>query len=160
MGKHVNTGVRNIAVLLLIAAFFLLAMGITLFGSSVYRGVVAASSRNYTHRTALSYLANQIRRCDIRGGVAVGSFEGYDALILTEGDYVTYLYCREGELCELYTEEGTGLTAADGVAVLPLESLAVERKGSLVQLTVTGEDGVSRSLDVAPRSGVEEGGGS
>lgn len=160
MGKHLNIGVRNIMVLLLIAAFFLLAMGITLFGSSVYRSVVAASSQNYTHRTALSYLANQIRRCDIRGGVSVGSFEGYNALVLTEGDYVTYLYCREGELCELYMEEGTGLTAADGVAVLPLQSLAVEQKGALVHLTVTGDDGESRSLDVAPRSGAEEAGGS
>ncbi len=105
-------------------------------------------------------LANQIRRCDIQGGVSVGSFEGYDALILTEGNYVTYLYCRAGELCELYMEEGTGLTGADGVAVLPLQSLAIERKGALVHLTVTGEDGEPRSLDVAPRSGVEEADGS
>jgi len=159
VGKHLNIGFRKIAVLLLIAAFFLLAMGITLLGSSVYRGVVAGSDENYTHRTALSYLANQIRRCDIEGGVAVGSFEGYDALILTEGDYVTYLYCREGMLCELYMEEGTGLSAADGVEVLPLQALTVRREGNMVLLTVTGEDGEPRSLAVAPRSGVKEAGG-
>jgi hypothetical protein len=94
-----------------------------------------------------------------QGGVAVGSFEGYDALILTEGDYVTYLYCREGKLCVLYMEEGTGLSAADGVAVLPLQALAVKRDGDIVLITVTDEDGEPRNLAVVPRSGVKEEGG-
>ncbi|HEX3000455.1 MAG TPA: DUF4860 domain-containing protein, partial [Armatimonadota bacterium] len=136
MKQNRGSALRTVAVLALCAVFFVLAMGVTLLGSGIYRGTVSASDENYTHRTALSYLANQIRRGDVAGGVAVGSFEGADAIVLTDGDYVTYLYCWDGQLRELYMEAGTGLTAADGVPVLPLASLTVTLVGNCIALTV------------------------
>lgn len=147
---------RTAVVLALCAVFLILAMGIALMGSGVYRGTVAASNENFTRRTALSYLVNQIRRGDIAGGVAVGSLEGADAVVLTEGAYVTYLYCRDGQLRELYMEAGTGLTAADGVPVLPLDALSVTLEGARITLTVTAGDGTRHSVSVTPRSGVRE----
>lgn len=145
---------RTALVVVLCALFFVLAMGITLLGSSVYRGVVAASDRNYTQRTALSYLINQIRRSP---SVSVGSFELCPALDLggsgDEADYHTVLYVYDGQLRELYTQRNSGLTPADGTAILPLEDLQVVLENGLITLTVTAEDGRSYSASAAPRLG-------
>lgn len=144
-------GLRSVFIALLCALFFLLAMGITLLSSSVYRQSVAAADENDARRTALSYLVNQIRRGDGGQGVLVGTFGGSDAVVLREGDYITVLYCYDGALRELYTEEGTGLGAADGVAVLPLEGLSVRAEGALLVLTATAQGG-DCSVSVSPRS--------
>lgn len=145
---------RTALVLVLCALFFVLAMGITLLGSGVYRGVVSASDRNYTQRTALSYLINQVRRS---GTVAVGSFERCPALDLggsgEEADYHTVLYVYDGQLRELYTQRGSGLTPADGIDILPLAGLELTLEDGLISITVTGEDGTSYSASVAPRTG-------
>ena len=145
---------RTALVVVLCALFFVLAMGITLLGSSVYRGGVAASDRNYTQRTALSYLINQVRRSP---SVGVGSFELCPALDLggsgEEADYHTVLYVYVGQLRELYTQRNSGLTPADGTAILPLEDLQVALENGLITLTVTTEDGKSYSASVAPRVG-------
>lgn len=144
-------GVRAALVVVLCALFFLLAMGITLLGSGVYRGVVAAADRNYIQRTALSYLVNQIRRAS---SVEVGSFELSPALDLSapeeEGDYHTVLYVYDGQLRELYAQRDAGLTPADGTVILPLEELSITLNDGLITLTAT-QDGEPFSTCVAPR---------
>lgn len=150
---------RGTLVLALVAVFFLLAMGITILGSGVYRSTVSSSEENYIRRTALSYLVNQIRRGDELGGVAVGSFGGGDAVVLIEAGYVTYLYCWDGQLRELYMEENAGLTAQDGLPVLPVSSLSVTPEDGCILITVTGENGASCSVKITPHCGVREVGG-
>ena len=144
---------RTALVAALSALFFLLAMGITLMGSSVYRSTAAASDAHYTARTAVSYLANQLRQGDRTGSVTVTSFGDGDALMLTEGSYYTLLYCYEGQLRELYAETGSGMTAADGLSILALDSLEISVEDGLISLTASGED-ASGSVSSAPRCGV------
>lgn len=143
-------GVRAALVVVLCALFFLLAMGITLLGSGVYRGVVTAADRNYIQRTALSYLVNQIRRAS---SVDVGSFELSPALDLSapeEEDYHTVLYVYDGQLRELYAQRDAGLTPADGTAILPLEELSITLDDGLITLIAT-QNGEPFSTCVAPR---------
>ncbi|BDF72815.1 hypothetical protein CE91St41_37980 [Oscillospiraceae bacterium] len=144
-------GLRSTLVALLCALFFLLAMGTALLSSGVYRAAAAASDENYAQRTSLSYLANQIRRAD--GAVGVGTFGGADALVIYEGDYVTLIYCWDGQLRELYTEPGTGLLPADGEGILPVASLTISASGALLTLTADGD-----SVAVSPRLGWEDAG--
>lgn len=144
-------GLRSALTLVLCALFFLLAMGLTLLASSVYRGVAAASDQTYVRRTALSYLINQLRRSDAAGCVSVTSFDGADALRLEEDGYVTLLYCYDGQLRELYAEDGLELAPEDGVAVLPLDDMTAYVQDGLIRLTV--ESGGERwSASVALRS--------
>ena len=137
--------------LALCALYLLLAMGLVLLGSGVYQGVADLSRENSQRRTALSYLVNQVRRGDAAAAVVVGAYGDGGAVALAEGDYVTYLYCYDGQLMELYTEPGTGLTAADGVPLLPLEGLEVSLSGGLITFTAGGD-----SVSVAPRCGAQE----
>lgn len=152
-------GLRSALVLCLAGLFFLLAMGVALLGSNLYRAVAADSDGNYAHRTALSYVVNQLRRGD-NGGIAVGEFEGVGAVRTTEtlddgSVYVTLIYCCDGQLRELYMEEGTGLMPGDGIPLMPLDSLDFSLENGL--LTVTAGSGEERwSVSLSPRAGIEE----
>ena len=79
-------------VFLLCALFFFLAMALTLLSSGVYRSVAAASEENYTLRTALSYLTNQVRAGDAQGALSLTSFGGRDALQRTETDSLSLIH--------------------------------------------------------------------
>lgn len=155
-----GTGLRRVVIVCLAALFALLAMGVTLMGTGVYRSVADDADTNSTQRIALSYVVNQIRRSDA-GGVVVGTFGGGDALRLTETSedgsvYVTLIYCFEGSLMELYMEEGTGLAPEDGMELLELSSLdlSVTENGGL---DITASDGEHQwSVTLYPRTGVEE----
>lgn len=72
-----SSALRSAAVLALCALFFLLAMGIALFGSRIYRGAVRTADANDARRTALSYLVNQIRRNDTAGACAWAPLTGW-----------------------------------------------------------------------------------
>lgn len=149
---HSGRGLRSALTLVLCALFFLLAMGLTLLASGVYRGVAASSDQTYIQRTALSYLVNQLRRSDAADCVSITSFDGVDALRLEEDGYVTLLYCYDGQLRELYAEAGLDFAPEDGVAVLPLDSMTAYAQDGLIHLTV--ESGGERwSASVALRSG-------
>ena len=158
--EHEHSLLRSAAVLTLCGLFAVLAVGLAILSSGVYRSAAAASDQNSARRTALSYLVNQVRRADRAGGVAVGTFGDGDAVALTEtvegDDYVTILYCLDGQLMELYTEAGSGLTPADGLAVLALSALTVETDGERITFTVTASDGTVSTASVSPRCGFEE----
>ena len=157
--EHEHSPLRSAAVLALCGLFAVLAVGLAILSSGVYRSA-AASDGNSARRTALSYLVNQVRRADRAGGVAVGTFGDGDAVALTETvegeDYVTILYCLDGQLMELYAEAGSGLTPADGLAVLALSDLSVETDGARITFTVTAPDGTVSTASVSPRCGFEE----
>ena len=147
-------GLRTALTAALCALFFVLAMGVTLLGSGVYRDTVAASEENDVRRTALSYLVNQVRRAQ---RVEVGSFESVPALDLADQDapdYHTVLYVYEGQLRELYAEKGSGLTAADGIPILPLEGMELTLEEELLTIAVTAEAGGTSSVSISPRMGV------
>ncbi len=144
---------RTVLTATLCALFFLLAVGVVALSSGVYRGVAAAADRNFTQRTALSYLVNQVRRGDRAGGVILGSFGGGDALFLNEGGFTTVLYCYDGQLRELYAEDGLALTPGDGVAILPLAALEVTPEDGCLRMTATDEDGTRWAVSLSPRCG-------
>lgn len=154
---------RNAFVVFLCAIFFFLCMGLTLAGSSVYTNTASASDKNYSQRTALSYLVNQIHRGDRSESISVISFDGYDAICMKEDlddyEFVTLLYCYDGQLRELFMEAGTGLGPADGTPILPLANLSIQSQGKLITLTITSpEDGQLYTVSAAPRCGYAKGG--
>lgn len=157
-----NNG-RNLSsalVLCLAALFFVLAAGTALLGSSVYRRVAAASDQNASQRTAMSYLINQVRRGDAQG-LSIGDYEGVQALCLTDlledgSEYVTLIYCYDGQLRELYMEKGTGLAPEDGNAILPLQELRFALEGDALKIAAQSPEGESWTVTVTPRAGIEE----
>ena len=149
-------------VLLLMGMFVLLSVGIMVLGISVYNNTNELSSENYARRTALSYIANQMRRGDVQGGVELRDIDGTRALVFRQDfdgtDYLTCLYAYDGELRELFTEDGTEQELASGVPVMPVSDLAFEAKNGSIEVWVTDEtSGESQSLLLTPRSGLNGG---
>lgn len=145
-------GFRTVVVFCLAGLYFVLAIGVTVLGSSIYRSVAVAADENSTHRAALSYVVNQVRRSG-KDTVALGEFEGVPALCLSETTpegyvYLTYIYCYEGYLRELYTEADSGLLPADGTALIELEKLEFSLTGELVSVTAGDADGRSWSVSI------------
>lgn len=152
------SGQRNLAVLpvaALGALFFTLAMGLALLAGNVYTQVVNEGDMVSARRTALSYLAGQVRRADRAGSLSLGSFGESDALFVREDGYITILYAYDGQLRELYMEEGTGLGPADGLAITPLDSLSIARDGDRLTFTVSDASG-AHAASVSPRCGIQE----
>lgn len=150
---------RTVLVLCLAGLFFLLAAGVAILSSGIYRSVVSTGDANATQRTALSYIANQVRRGDAEG-VAVVDFDRVPALQLRETGYdgtvyVTMIYCYDGQLRELYTEENSEFSPDDGLAILPLESLELAVSGPLLSVTAR-DSGTEWTMTLSPRTGLEE----
>ena len=152
MEKNKNGLLSRILVPGLCALFLILALGLALMGTNIYRGTVAAADADFARRTGLSYLSNQIRRADSAGSIRVGSFGGSDALALSDNaGYVTYIYCYDGALRELYTDPADGLQPADGTELIPAESLKIEAADGVLTLCLDGS-----SVTLRPHCGFEE----
>jgi hypothetical protein len=148
-------------VLLLMGMFVLLSVGVMVLGISVYNNTNKLSSDNYAQRTVLSYIANQVRRGDIGGGVETRDIGGVPTLVFRQDfdgtDYLTCLYAYDGELRELFTEDGEEQELASGVPIMPVADLSFEIRSGMIEVTVTEVSGEQRSLLLTPRSGVKEG---
>ena len=96
-----------------VALFFVFAvsaMTVILLATGIYRSTTEHSSLNYTARTSLAYICEKIHQNDAGGDVALGTFDGCDALILrqTRGEdtYQTYIYVYENDRKELFIKDG------------------------------------------------------
>jgi len=149
----------GIAVFLVGAVFLFFSLGLVLMGSSVYRQVVSDAQENSQLRTTLSYIANQVRRSDINGNVEIGKFCGQDALLLWQNlegiECVTYLYCWEGSLRELFVEKGNELEPQAGLPLLTLNDIFFNlTEEGLICVDALFPDGSQGRLIIAPRCGV------
>lgn len=142
--------------LALFGVFTLSAVAVLLFGADVYQNTVQKMDENYNQRTCLAYVANQVRQHDASGKVFAGEISGEPALILedAEGDgrYFTAIYWHQGSLRELYTSKDSGLTASDGIELLPLEAFSVEQNGNLLHIAAVSLQGESMELSLCLRS--------
>lgn len=111
-------GVLAVFFLFLIAAL----LAVTL-GSGVYGGIQDRTEETAEVRTLSAYLHQKVSTCE--GPVSVTDFEGCSALLLPMEaggkTYVTKLYVYDGELRELFFEEGASIPPEEGT---PVESCA------------------------------------
>lgn len=153
---------ETVALLVLCALFFVLAVGAIATGVSAYGRTNSTVEENNALRTAMAYISNQARQGDISGGVEKGLIFGRDALILNEHvlddegtvyTYCTFIYCYDGYLRELYTEKGLegDMGPEAGTDLIPLDSLDLTVNGGMITATV-GWNGVKGSVSFWPRS--------
>lgn len=130
---HFNTQKKHVIDFLFpVALFFVFtvsALTVILLASNIYRSTTEHSSLNYTAATSLSYITEKIHQNN-HGGIYPSTFDSCDALVIestyNDSDYLTYIYEYEGELKELFIRKGVPAKAADGTAILPIESFSVK----------------------------------
>ena len=141
--KHMIDLLFPIALFLVHAASSLF---LVILAANVYRKSVAWEESNYGSRTCLSYVTEKIRQSDTDGGVETGTFDGIPCLILRQnfGDqaYATYLYSYEGQLCELFVQEGADVHAPDGQRILEVNNFNItEQEKGIFKISCSDENG-------------------
>lgn len=146
--------IENLISPVLFAVFALCILFVLLTGAKAYRAITERDNAAFDSRTAVQYISTRVRQGDGGGMLTAGELNGCSALILTEDvegeTYHTFVYVYEGFLCELFTAANSGLGAADGEKLFPLESLAFTQDGS--RITVQLPD---TTLTFSLRSGRE-----
>ena len=122
--------------LLLFGVFAVCVLSVLLTGAKAYRRLTERDQAAYNRRTAAQYIATRVR---LREG---------------EGPFVTYVYCHDGYLMELYCAEDAGLEPQDGEKVLKADSLTAAMEDGLLTATIYGADGID-TVRVSLRSGEE-----
>ena len=153
--NNMERSVSTLAALLMFALFAVGILSVLLSGAGVYQRLTQRDQISYDSRTCTQYIATKLRQVPAPGAVAVADFGDGDALVIRETinqeEYLTRIYCHDGWLMELFTGTGGGFSPEDGEKILPLDGMSVEREGSLLTISLSGEDGVAWDLTVSIR---------
>ena len=143
-------------VLALLCVLAASALSVVLAGAGVYRRTAGEMRSNFEMRTTLRYVSEKIRQHDAKGAVTLGTLGENPALVLLQGDegqYVTYLYCMDGALYELFARADVDVLPENGQRVTEVREFSVRMEGdSLLRLECTDSEGTKGSCLVALRS--------
>lgn len=157
MKEQRESKITALMALVVFAVFAVCVLLVLLTGADLYQRLSQRDQHNYDQRTAVQYITTRVRQADRAGGVSVESFGGVSALALHETidgeDYVTYVYCHEGYLCELFSASGSGLGPEAGEKLLPAADLTFAWRDGLLAVCITAMDGSEQRLELYLRSG-------
>ncbi|MGM9521428.1 MAG: DUF4860 domain-containing protein [Oscillospiraceae bacterium] len=145
--RDLKRGLGGIAGLFLVTIFAACMLLSLAAGAGIYQDISEVMERQYSERTASSYLVTRVRQFNSLGMITVGELEGCQALILREsgydGDYLTYIYCWNGYLRELYCPEGESLSVTDGETVIAASSVSFLIDGGVMRIECTTDGGTA-----------------
>ena len=152
--KTITHHLDGLIALLLFGVFAVCVLAVLLTGADAYRRLTARDNAAYDRRTCIQYIATQVRRTDSLENIKVTSFGDGDALILdADEEYVTYIYCCDGWLRELYCWAGEPMSPEDGEKVMELEALSLQYESGTLTIRTTGGSGEETELFLSLRSG-------
>lgn len=153
---------HSVDLLFTVSLFFVFAfcaVSVIVLGAGVYRSAAQSLEEQFSARTALSYVSEKIRRCDTPEAVSVEeSGEGSILRVDTteEGkEYSTYIYCREGWLCELFLPSERKFSPEAGQQLLELSGFSVSwASEDLLDVVCTDKSGQASRVSLCLRSAV------
>ena len=151
--------ISGIMALLLFVVFAVCVFIVLLNGANVYNRLVKRDRYTYDSRTAAQYIVTRIRQSDIADSIRIEDFYGSDTLVASEtieGEtYETRVYFYDGYMMELYTPADSEIYPEYGTPLLEIESLEIEEKDDMINISVTSADGTADSFSLYARSGRE-----
>ena len=138
--KEKSTKMTDLLALTVFAVFALCVLLVLLSGAKVYRKTVRCSEENFAHRTAARYVTTRVRQAE---SVYLADFDGCEALVIPEtvdGQvYLTYVYCHDGYIRELYCAEGAALGPENGEKILEADGLRFSAEQELLTVELDGQ---------------------
>ena len=145
-----NRSLSVIAALLLFAVFAAGVFFVLLGGAKVYRSLVQRDAAVYDSRTCSQYLFSKLRQAPNPDAVSVSSLGGVEAIRIAQtvaGDsYVTWIYCWDGWLMELFCVADGEFTPEDGQKVLRAGDFSVTWQDDLLMISLTDGNGQTLQL--------------
>jgi hypothetical protein len=121
------------------AVFAVCILLVLLAGAKGHTRLVSRGGETFEKGTAVRYLTMRLRQAE---QVDVADFDGCEALLFREridGEvYVTYVYCYDGYLRELFCEEDALLGAHSGEKILPAEEFSCALTDGLLTVRMDG----------------------
>lgn len=143
-----------LAALLLFGIFAVCILGVLLTGAGAYQRLTVRDEAAAERRTRTQYIATRVRQADILDHVSVEELDGVPALRLPEADgYVTWVYCFDGWLMEMYTSAEADLAPEDGTRLMEAAALSLSLEDGLLEICITGPEGEEDKLYLTLRSG-------
>ena len=119
--------------------FFLFAccmFFVLISGAKSYKNVTAVIEEQFSVNTCISYVTAKVRHYDSEGAVTVGKIDDTDALLFKEKiageEYLTYLYCYDGSLMELFCSADMEVYPMDGQQIMELDSLELSAEEDMI----------------------------
>lgn len=128
--EHITDLMFVILLLLMFASF---GLCVVMIGARVYQTTVNHMEENDSSRTALAYIEQKIRQNNEVGKVKITTIEENQSLaiysMVNKEEYVTYIYCYEGKLWELYTKASNEARLGMGQSLVSLKDFSIEDVG-------------------------------
>lgn len=126
-------------VILLLLLFASFGLCVVMIGARVYKNTVNYMEENDSSRTAIAYLEEKIHQNNEVDKIEVTTIEKNQSLLIhssvNKEEYVTYIYCYDGWLWELYTKASNEIKLGMGQSLVKLDSLSIEElKDGLYQI--------------------------
>lgn len=123
--------------LVVFAVFAVCLLLALLSGAEVYKNLHDRGAEQYAQRVAAQYLTTRVRQSQT---VRVEDFCGHQALTMEEeidGDvYLTRVYCYDGTIRELYSEETAPVAPEDGASIDQGANLTFSLDNGLLTVTI------------------------
>ncbi len=153
MEKKSRHSIDIFFVIILFSLYTFCALFLTVIGADVYRANVEDSQTNYNTRTSVLYLNEKIRQNETANAVLVDSYDGMDALVLSQtvNDYniKTWLYIENDYLCEATLSENVTLIPNIGQKIMPMYEIDFNlNDDGLLEITVLDIDNVTHSTSI------------
>lgn len=141
---------RGLFTFALLSVYALCACLMLMAGVQVYRSVSARAVGNYDGRTVPAYISGKLRR---------GGAPSFESGVLTlknaseDGEYNTYIYCRDGALCEYSASPERAFDPLLGQEIARAAKLDAQMENGLVRVFVTDGEGYERGVCYRMRVG-------
>ncbi|HAQ39395.1 MAG TPA: hypothetical protein DCM73_00140 [Clostridiales bacterium] len=146
VNKTKHFSFQFIFIMFLFLLIAVLSVMIILLGKDIYSSINEDRAANYDRRVSLSYMANKIRQSDKENSVRIENLNGENAIVINETyddeNYETWIYFYDNAIYEMFTDAGSEFSPDDGMRILEVESLGIEKlKDNLYKFTtkVNGE---------------------
>lgn len=132
--KSRGRGIDTLFVMVIFAVFAFSVLMVLTLGAGVYRNINDMTHEQENERMALSYVRTKVRNSDNAGAVGLVSFDGRQALRISENiggtEYKTVIYVYDGWLCEIFTEASMTFSPQDGMPVVQVGDLQFSEPGA------------------------------
>lgn len=155
--KTNKSGVDMIFVLTVFVLFVCCLLAAVLAFAKAYKHFGSEIEKRFDTATAQTLVLQKLRSYD-SGAVSVGKQGDTDYLGFSDTidgeSYITYIYCYDGELRELFVESSAPFIAENGITLFPADKFTATADKNIISFAITC-NGVQTSSHYCLRSGKE-----
>ena len=128
-------------VLGLFVVFTMSALAVVYIGSRVYANTEKTMEISQNNHTAMNYIVEKVRANNESAGIAIKKINNQQVLCLYETaqkkTYVTYVYCYQGKLRELYVSDTQSFDPESGDVIMNATDLSFKAEDTILTITLT-----------------------